>query len=426
MKLGLHSYVDNQLAQYDSFSTWIGQTCISRTTFADYSSWSGLESPFMLSTTKTWLQRGTNYQEIMSIGMCPFTGSPSSTQIHLSDVASGTYDSHWQTLGTNINTTLGSLQNQLVIRLGWEFNGNWYQWGIQSPNTWNTPSIFVSAFQHIVTQIRSKAPNVKFAWNMSLTAPMPTGGLSACYPGNSYVDIISIDVYDAYNGNKWSNIVNGGSGVMSGGLAGWRSFALTQGKPEGYSEWGCDTHAGNGDNPNFIAMMYHWMKSVGSNGVDHHCYWNTSSGGPNAAIQGPSVGQITGSISGTTLTVSAISSSSHCLIAAPQLLLTADPINNPPIAINTNITGFISGSGTNGGVGQYTIDTAQTVASQTINCIPTPQSAQLYQTLFNQNPSVQKIAVTNKSGILVPSSTLPKNYACICDGSYYYVIVNPN
>jgi hypothetical protein len=473
MKLGLHAGSDTSTSQYTSFGSWIGQSVLSRNVFADNSSWSGIASPYMLSTTKTWLGQGAAYQEVITVGLCP---TPSSVNLGgaAPSVTAGSYDSYFTTLGQKLaglgtNPATGQpYQNQIVVRLGHELNGNWYRWGTPT----QTAANYKAAFAHVVGVIRAAgATGVKFEWNLALTGSSISGGLSAAYPGNSYVDIISVDVYDDYN-TGWLNIVNGGSSVMSGGLNGFRAFAKSQGKPEAYTEWGCDitNPNGNQDNEFFIASMYQFMLA---GDVDHHNYWNTHSGGPNGAIQGTSVCQIVGQILGTTLSVTKVNNG---LVGVNQWLQTNDPINHQPIVNSTQITAshsasftgsisgttlsvtagttpsvgmVISGSGVAAGTiimsgsgstwtvnisqnvgsesmtGQsYTVNKSQNVASQTINSISCPKAAQMFKTLFGKNPGLSVIPATRSGSTIVPSGPVPiaGNLALTCDSSNFYVL----
>lgn len=429
MNLGMHAGSDATTTQYDSFTSWIGQTCVTRNTFAGDATWSAIASPsFLSSATASWINRGPQYQEVMGIAMCPQPGtSPSSSGVKLSDVAAGAGDTYWTQLGQNIAKYIpSSKQHQLVLRLGWEMNGDWYQWGYGSGNnSWNKLPDFIAAWKRIVPLIKAKAPNVKILWcpctGRNIDPNSSSTSFNSACPADdangSYVDMVGLDVYDQIN-TGWLSILNGGGGVIAGGVSALRSLAILRGKPEAYTEWGCHNDPTNGhkDNPQFVLGMYCWMMEAAAAGssVDHQCYWNTSSGGPNAAIQGVSVPVVTGSISGTTLTLSNIANG---VPGVNHHLFTADPAHNMPILADTIIT---AGSGTS-----FTVSKSQNVPSQTINIIPVPRAAQMYLTLFGNNPNVTKIAATTSGGMLVPSSPIPKNYATFFDGTNFHVAVHP-
>lgn len=424
MKLGMHAGQDIYTSQYASFTTWLGQPCLTRNVFGAYDTWAHIGTPIVLSggATATWLKQGPQYQEVIAIGMCPFT-SVSSSGVTLAQVAAGAGDTYWTALGNAIKTYANAYQSQIVLRLGWEMNGDWYQWGFGTANaSWNTITDFVAAWKRIVPLIRANAPNVRFEWCPAAGRNI-TNGLNAAYPsgsngdgtalasdGKPCVDIIGLDVYDSYN-TGWPSILNGGNGVITGGLSGFRTFAQGKGKPEAYTEWGCvNTINGNQDNPTYISGMYFWLNTPGAN-IDHHGYWNTYAGGPNAAIQGSSVGVVTGSISGTTLTLTSVSSGSSP--AKYHYLYTADPTKNVAVLGGTQIT---AGSGMS-----FTVNNAQTVPSQTMYCVPVPKAAQRYKTLFGSNARISVIAAILSGGRLVPASTPPTPiFGSFCDGKNFY------
>ena len=101
-----------------------------------------------------------------------------------------------------------------------------------------------------------------------------------------------------------------------------------------------------------IGILYN--EPAGANGTtqyDTHVYDLRSTGvNINDSIS------VTGSISGTTLTVSADSTGTIAI---------GDAVDGNGIAPNTTVTGFVSG--TNGGVGTYTVNTSQTVSSEAMD-----------------------------------------------------------
>jgi hypothetical protein len=480
--IGCHAGSDTSYSQYDDFGTWLGRKCMLRVTFAAQNSWSDIANPYQLSTTKSWLNTDLNRQEVLTLALIPNTGS----NLSLSAVAAGTNDTYFKSCATNINalgsdSSGNSYAKRIIIRLGWECNGNWYPWGMSASG--NTPTLYKNAFAHVVPVMQAIAPDLRFEWNLSLTGASISGGLIAGYPGDSAVDIISIDVYDGYDGS-WHDVVNGGNGSMSGGLAGYRSFCIAHNKPEAYSEWGLSTNsspstAGHGDNPLFVEMMYMWMASAAAAGssVYHQAVWNTHSGGPNAAISGSSAGaSFTGVISGTTLTVSAkstvplsvgsyiygknvltgtqitsldtatftgsisgttltISSSISGTIAAGQSLSGTGVASGTTISSGSGTTWTVSTSQsvgstsmtakTTGGNGAYTVNLSQNVSSEAMTSLQVPHSSQMFKTLFGTQPSVIQIPVTTQNSIFVPSSSIPSNLSVVCDGSNYNVSVAP-
>ncbi len=149
-----------------------------------------------------------------------------------------------------------------VIRLGWEFDGGWMPW-----SSMGNEGLFIQAYRHVHDIFESVSPGFRYDWNG--TAGWLAPQLSA-YPGDGYVDIIGLDVYDR------------GLSVTSRllpYLQEHRDFALAHGKQLSYPEWGLcggGTQGGNGDDPAFIRMMYDFMMSLAGDKATlaYHAYFN--------------------------------------------------------------------------------------------------------------------------------------------------------
>jgi hypothetical protein len=80
-------------------------------------------------------------------------------------------------------------------------NGYWYSWG----NTHTSPSVFVAAWQHIVTVFRKQgARNVTWLWTVNIVDTLNNRipGPKPWWPGNSYVNWVGIDGY--YYSASWT------------------------------------------------------------------------------------------------------------------------------------------------------------------------------------------------------------------------------
>jgi len=102
----------------------------------------------------------------------------------------------------------------------------------------------------------------------------------------------------------------------------------------------------------------------------------------------------TGSISGTTLTVTAVSSGT---ISLGQLL------TGTGMSLGTTITAY--GNNTNGGAGTYTVSFSQTVASTTITGVGTTASG--LRQIVLQQPTGVKLSSTSRQTTLVNTHTAP-------------------
>lgn len=95
----------------------------------------------------------------------------------------------------------------VIVRYAWEMNGTWFPWspysnriGKRYYDVGNTPENYVSAWKHVYTQVKSKAPNVLFYWCANKVSG-PNDYLTRFYPGNNYVDFVGFDAYNWYPKN---------------------------------------------------------------------------------------------------------------------------------------------------------------------------------------------------------------------------------
>ena len=185
----------------------------------------------------------------------------------LSDGAAGAYDTYWITMRQNL---IASGYNANSIRLGWEPNGNWYNWRASV-----NPTAWIAYYRRIVGILRNDpAAKFKFIWN-------PTLGLQSIaaeliYPGDDVVDTVGLDVYDS----DWSRYVMPtplletqkevwDKTILNGdhGLAFYSSFARAHAKPIYICEWGvgqASNHMG-GDNPYFVQQLFDWASDAQNN-----------------------------------------------------------------------------------------------------------------------------------------------------------------
>ena len=159
--------------------------------------------------------------------------------------ASGQFDSYAQRLGVNL--VEGGLQNS-VIRLGAEMNGPWETDFIGT--TTNEQHLWATCFSNEVAAMRhASGEHFLFDWNPnSCYENIP---LKNYYPGNAYVDILGLDLYDAscVSPNtpvSWTQLSRLPTGLMD-----FEAFAQARHKPMSFPEWGL-VKSPKGDDPAFI------------------------------------------------------------------------------------------------------------------------------------------------------------------------------
>ena len=192
----------------------------------------------------------TRYRLVLGVPILPGVGT-------LAQGATGAYNQYFTTLGENL---VADKEANAILRLGWEFNGNWFTWSVA---TWADAANFVAFWRQIVTTMRAvPGEKFKFLWNPN--APSPTTYTPAqAYPGNAYVDYVGTDVYDNYWGTPftpsaaWIHQLD-----QQWGLDWLSAFAVEHNKPIAIPEWSdeyrTDGH-GLGDDPTFVDNMADWF-----------------------------------------------------------------------------------------------------------------------------------------------------------------------
>jgi hypothetical protein len=136
----------------------------------------------------------------------------------LNSIINGSYDSYINGYATQVK----NWGKPLFIRLGHEFNGDWYTYGganngggtltgFGDPTLADGPERFIAAYQRVHDLFEAQnVNNVVWVW-------CPNNGSSpnelwnvpeAYYPGDSYVDWIGFDGYNFGNTQTWSNWVS--------------------------------------------------------------------------------------------------------------------------------------------------------------------------------------------------------------------------
>ena len=167
-----------------------------------------------------------------------------------------------------------------VIRIGWEFNGDWYPWAAS-----NDPQAWVGYWRRIVTAMRS-VPGTSFRFDWCPAAGWTRLKADQVYPGDHFVDIIGLDFYNVTWDPKvisaqqlWDSLLNGPHGLKC-----QQQFAALHLKPLSYPEWGTGKRKdgrGGGDDPYFIEQMAAWIHG---HDVVYHNYWDYSHPAFNAKL----------------------------------------------------------------------------------------------------------------------------------------------
>ena len=290
----------------DEFAAWLNRSTIfggSTLSFGTGSDWESLAwtQPWFYAPASSWMQEGNGRLLAVSVMMLPgptddsgpTTGPGAGSPVSLATGAAGKYNSYFYALGQQL--VANNLAN-CILRLGWEFNGNWYAWSVLSAAD---ATNFAAYWKQIVNTLRTvPGQNFKFNWGGSITyvGPTPAYQLSQAFPagndanGKPYVDQVGLDIYDnswtyyPWPANStpaqilvtqqtvWNNVINTSNQYW--GIPVWTAIAKANHIPFTIPEWGVSTdiHAG-GDNTYYIQQMHDFIQDP-TNNVYYASYYD--------------------------------------------------------------------------------------------------------------------------------------------------------
>lgn len=138
------------------------------------------------------------------------------------------------------------------VRPGWEFNlsGSW---------AWTVDRIGVDAFKagfvEAAAGFREGCPACRIEWNPnSGRSGGAVEGAAKAWPGDEWVDVVGVDVYDWADGD-------GGDAAFTGpgGLDEWAAFTRQHGKRMSLPEWGVHGVQGRGDDADWAGRVIDWV-----------------------------------------------------------------------------------------------------------------------------------------------------------------------
>ncbi len=204
----------------DAFAAWRGRPLDAVVDFTGRRTWQDITSPQWLLAQREHSSVATL---VLSTAMLP--DDPSVT---MAGCAAGTYDDRWRELGATLAAS--GLADRLVVRLGWELNGNWQKWSATDP------AAFVACWRHAHDAVESRAPAVRWEWSVNRGVGQGLPDARRAYPGDAYVDVVGLSSYDVFpavvDEATWRQHWAG-----EYGLNWWAAFAAEHGKPVAVSEW---------------------------------------------------------------------------------------------------------------------------------------------------------------------------------------------
>jgi hypothetical protein len=258
----------------EAFAAWRGHPLDVVIDWPARATWDDVVNPYWLYN----LWQNTPYTKVFGVAMVP-EEDPTAT---LQRCAKGDYDNRWREFGRIIASR--GFDDETIIRLGWEFNGDWYKWA-----AWDTTA-FVGCWRHIVSSTREQAPRLRWDWTVNRGKGAAVDDARKAYPGDDYVDIVGVDSYDIWPGatteSDWQEHYAGPYGLKF-----WADFAAAHRKPLSVPEWGVFPgtlfrgHNG-GDNPLYVRKMTEFFRA-NADRLAYEAYFDESEGYYAGAIFDP-------------------------------------------------------------------------------------------------------------------------------------------
>ncbi len=268
-------YADDSPGSFESVDAWLGRP-------VDYTSihtGQASESDFINSVDYVlWSSQyaGTNAAGVVNSRLVsvPLIWSGAS----LAAAGAGAYNADYATVAQKILSDIPAGpapgQSVIYIRTGWEEN-------LAGEMPWNSTgqeANFIAAFQQFVSVFRSvdTTGRFRFVWCPNV------GGdpIMNSYPGDAYVDVMSMDFY--YGLNSLTNAPDPDAAfgeMLDQGLSYIASMASAHGKPLAFSEWGV-----NQDNfGNYVKDFFDWCRAQGCLYVT---YWDSNGSYPSELSTG--------------------------------------------------------------------------------------------------------------------------------------------
>ena len=266
-------------ANIDAYSQWLGQPATVAGAFEATATWDDIDgAAWQLSPWSQWVRAQSGRNLALAIPMLPPSGAS------LASCASGQYDQYWKNLANNL-AYYGL--HWAYLRLGWEMDGSWNPWA--APQGSGKEASFAGCFRRVVTVMRQAQPanQWKFVFNPT-TSNWSAPWLDAVWPGDAYVDVVGLDLYDqswAANTYPYPSTCDSTCRLArqqtawvdeSKYLLALRNFAVAHAKPMALPEWGVATRSdghGGGDNPYFVRKMYEFIADPANN-VAYYSYFD--------------------------------------------------------------------------------------------------------------------------------------------------------
>jgi hypothetical protein len=183
--------------------------------------------------------------------------------------AAGAYDDQWRWLGQRLAETFGRrLPRAVLLRPGWEANGDWYRWSYGTARGYDAgrAADFAAYWRRVHDLVTGplEAAGTSVPWVLNAAgSAYRTGGFEAAWPGDDYVDVVSADLYQNHDFASTSDFTAAGSA-----LAWLEAVGQATGKLIGVDETSVSwrrqggQQLGGGDNDLWFSSLRRWADRV--------------------------------------------------------------------------------------------------------------------------------------------------------------------
>jgi hypothetical protein len=155
-----------------------------------------------------------------------------------------------------ISTWIGLLETEwpradAFIRLGWEFNGDWYTWKQQPGDA----DAFKACWIRWHDLVKAASPDFKLVWNPNYESSDASLDERTFFPGAQYVDAAGPDYYAISENGALRDPDKTGPNGEPVGINAWREWVAQQGVPFATPEWAIRDQTWGSTDPAFITQM---------------------------------------------------------------------------------------------------------------------------------------------------------------------------
>ncbi len=160
------------------------------------------------------------------------------------------------------------------IRLGWEFNGDWYTWK-QNPGD---AAAFKSCWIRWHDTVKAVSPDFKLIWNPNNQSSNASLDVRDFWPGKEYVDAAGPDAYALSENGQPISIDKKGPNGEPLGINAWVDWVAQQGVPFASPEWAIRDQSYGSTDPEYITQMRTAFQKAASSptGLAYESYFDGS------------------------------------------------------------------------------------------------------------------------------------------------------